>query len=156
MHLKMDELGPQYPNITKTARHCVLKMSNYLKQFEAMHREGICTLSSNHDNELPLHVVSLLGWSNWMLRQHRGLGALSLSVFRIAVLIEYNNNTVSDGILATGKLWRHAGYRFCSLLWEGNTGASDLGAPPRSVSFLKRICSSSQICNRNSLLLREE
>ena len=72
-----------------------------------MRREGICTLSSDHDNELPLPVVSLLGWSNWKLRQHRGLGALSLSVFRIAVLIEYNNNTVSDGILATGRLWRY-------------------------------------------------
>ena len=129
-------------------------MSNYLKQFKAMQRKGICTLSPNHDMELPLHVVSLLGWSKCKLRQHRGFGAfslsssplsLSLSVFRIAVLIEYNNNTVSDGILATGKLWRHAGYRFCSLLWEGNTGASDLGAPPRSVSVFKRICSSSRI-----------
>ena len=139
-------------------------MSNYLKQFEAMQREGICTLSPNRDNELPLPVVSFLGLSNWKLRQHRGLGdlsvclslSLSLSVFGIAVLIEYNNNRVSDGILATGNLWRRAGYRFCSLLWEGNTGASDLGAPTRTVSVFKRICSSSQICNRNSLLFRDE
>ena len=133
-------------------------MSNYLKKFEALQRERICTLSPNHDNEMPLHVVSLLGWSKWKLRQHRGLGSLSLSlsVFRTAVLIEYNNNTVNDGIVATGKLWRHGGYRFCSLLWEGNTGASDLGAPPRYVSVFKSISSSSQICKRNSLLFREE
>ena len=140
----------------KTARDWGLTMSNYWKQFEARaDRENLHFVAKSWQR-----TAASCGIVNRIVLSRSygniAVSVLSLSLFRIAVLVEYNNNMVSVGILATGKLWRHAGYRFCSLLWEGNTGASDLGAPPRSVSVLKRMCSSSQVRNRNNLQFREE